>query len=125
MYADRSLSCVGSLAFAFLASCAAAADFVAIRDGRNFSRYAGIEAKQIRIHWNPAVTHFPHADDFLSAKIGRAWSAALDGPGVGDEQLLRVSVAFCHRISCMAPRKDDLTHGYCRWMFPSICSHWR
>lgn len=55
----------------------------------NFSRFANIEAKQIRIFWDSAFDFMPEAAvDFLAASRHGLWRSALDGPAETEEQVL-------------------------------------
>lgn len=79
---------VALLALVF-ASVTSAADLVKIAPERSFSRYATVESKQMRIHWNPKIAeHLPEAVDFLQGQRAGLWSNALDGPGERNEQVL-------------------------------------
>lgn len=75
-------------------STSRAADMVRIGPERPFSRYATVESKEMRIHWNPEVSNLPGAVDFLQSSTGPGkaalWTSSLDGVGDRNEQVIAV-----------------------------------
>lgn len=117
------MTCVACIfAALLLSSCACsvvATDLVRIGAERRFSEYATVEAKQMRIHWNPAVAHLPQAAaDFLQSHSDGQWNTSLDGIGYRNEQVLAVRffmtctcfevlfmVPSCISLGCFMPQK--------------------
>lgn len=72
-------------------SVSASTDLVEIDGEYNTSRFANIEAKQLRIRWESQLHIMPaEAIDFLASQRRGLWRSALDGPAETDEQVLMV-----------------------------------
>lgn len=81
------LAVIGLLAL----SVSAATDLVRIDGEYNTSRFANIEAKQLRIHWESHLDMMPaEAFDFLASGRVGLWRSVLDGPAEADIQVLMV-----------------------------------
>lgn len=83
-----------------LALCvSAAAELVGIDGEFNTSRFANVEAKQIRIHWGSQLVAMPsETNDFLASSYRGLWRSALDGPADADTQVLMARYRGCGHV---------------------------
>ena len=77
-------------------------DRVVIESNVSYARSASIQARSARIGWTEAVTFLPlSTSDFAQARADGLWTAALDGPGDEQQQILlvrpqHISAALLH-----------------------------
>ena len=66
-------------------------DRVVIESNVSYARSAAIQARSARIDWTEAVTFLPlSTSDFAQARADGLWTAALNGPGDEQQQVLLV-----------------------------------